>query len=84
MVLLVSPAAMAQATKEAPNASEEDTDEASPTVIVSTSKIEQLLGHVTYLMRAVGQPEFGGLATMTVNQYSRGLDRSRPLALPLL
>ncbi len=52
-----------------------------PTLIVSTSKIEQLMASVTYLLRAVNQPEIGGLATMTVNQYSQGLDRTRPFGV---
>lgn len=52
-----------------------------PTLIVSTSKIEQLLANVTYLLRAVNQPEIGGIATMTVNGYSQGLDRSRPIGV---
>ena len=52
-----------------------------PVVVVSTSKIEQLLANVTYLLRAVNQPEIGGMATMTVNQFSRGLDRTRPIGV---
>jgi hypothetical protein len=52
-----------------------------PTLVVSTSKIEQLMANVSYLLRSAGQPEIGGLATMTVNQYSQGLDRSRPIGV---
>lgn len=81
MVLLISSVSMAQATATASSDSDTDTDEATPTLVVSTSKVEQFLGHVTYLMRAAGQPEFGGMATMMVNQYSRGLDRTRPIGV---
>ncbi len=52
-----------------------------PMLVVSTNKIEQLMANVTYLLRAVNQPEIGGMATMTVNQFSRGLDRSRPIGV---
>jgi len=52
-----------------------------PTLIISTSKIEQLMANATYLLRAVNQPEIGGMATMMVNQFSKGLDRSRPIGV---
>ncbi len=50
-----------------------------PTIVVSTSKVERLLQNVSYLMRTVGQPEMGGMVTLAVNQYSQGVDRSRPI-----
>ena len=52
-----------------------------PTLIVSTSKIDQLMSNMTYLMRAVNQPEIGGMVTMTVNGFSKGLDRNRPIGV---
>ncbi len=52
-----------------------------PTIVLSTSKLEQLMSHVTYILRAVNQPELGGMAMMLANQYTRGLDRDRPIGV---
>ncbi len=75
--LLISPIAPTFAQDRSPA----EVAVGQPTLIVSTSKIEQLMANVTYLLRAVNQPEIGGLATMTVNQFSQGLDRSRPIGV---
>jgi hypothetical protein len=56
---------------------------ASPVVVISTGKLDRLVSHISYLMRAVNQPEVGGLVSLMVNQYSRGLDKSRPAAVTL-
>jgi len=73
----------AQGTAVAPSQnSESETGEAdSPTLVVSTSKLDQLMPHVSYLMRAVNQPEFSGLANMMVTQYTQGMDKTRPIGV---
>ncbi len=52
-----------------------------PAVLIATSKVERFLSRILYLMRAVEQNEIGGMASMMVNMYSRGLDRNRPVAV---
>jgi hypothetical protein len=54
-----------------------------PTVLIATSNVERFLSRVLYLMRAVEQNEIGGMASMMVNMYSRGLDRNRPIAVAM-
>ncbi len=73
----------AQATALAPATSAAGSDDSSdsPTLVVSTSKLDQLMPHVSYLMRAVNQPEFSGLANMMVNSYTQGMDKTRPIGV---
>jgi len=76
----------AQGTALAPKTSgESDTDGSdSPTLVVSTSKLDQLLPHISYLMRAVNQPELSGLANMMVSNYTQGMDKTRPLGVAVI
>jgi hypothetical protein len=73
----------AQATALAPATSAAGSKDSvdSPTLVVSTSKLDQLMPHITYLMRAVNQPEFSGLASMIVNSYTQGMDKTRPIGV---
>jgi hypothetical protein len=54
-----------------------------PAILISTSNIERFLTRILYLMRTVEQNEVGGMASMMVNMYSRGLDRNRPVAVAM-
>jgi hypothetical protein len=46
--------------------------------VVSIAPLDKLLQNISYLTRAVGVPEFGGIANMMTRQYTQGLDGSRP------
>lgn len=50
-----------------------------PIAIVSISPLDRMLQDTSFLLRAANVPEMGGLVTMMANQYSQGIDRSRPL-----
>lgn len=80
-VLLLISTLLAMGGSIAQDRSTATTAVGQPTLIISTSKVEQLMASVTYLLRAVNQPEIGGMATMFVNNFSRGLDRSRPMGV---
>ncbi len=53
-----------------------------PTAIVSLTSLEKLIPDLVYLTRITGQPPMiGGMLTMSVNQYTQGVDRTRPIGM---
>ncbi len=81
LVLACSP--LQAQEKASPGAPVVQTPASSPFLLFSTSKLDQLVSHVSYLMRAVNQPEIGGMVSIMVTQYSRGLDRDRPIGVAM-
>jgi hypothetical protein len=54
-----------------------------PAALLSITSLDRLLGDVSYMLRACNVPEVGGLVSVMANQYTQGLDRTRPLGLVL-
>lgn len=52
-----------------------------PVGIVSIAPLDRLLQETSYLLRACNVPEIGGLVSIMANQYTQGLDRSKPLGV---
>ena len=52
-----------------------------PVAMLSITNLDRLLGDAAYMLRACNVPEVGGLVTVMANQYTQGLDRTRPLGL---
>lgn len=52
-----------------------------PVAMLSITNLDRLLGDTTYMLRACNVPEVGGLVSVMANQYTQGLDRTRPLGL---
>lgn len=52
-----------------------------PIAVLSITNLERLLSDVSYILRACNVPEVGGLVSVMANQYTQGLDRTRPLGL---
>ena len=52
-----------------------------PVGIVSIAPLDRLLQDTSYLLRAVNVPEVGGLVSLMANQYTQGLDRSKPIGV---
>lgn len=50
-----------------------------PVAIVSISPLDRLLSDTSYLLRACNIPEMSGLVTVMANQYTQGIDRTKPL-----
>ena len=52
-----------------------------PVAVLSITNLDRLLSDVSYMLRACNVPEVGGLVSVMANQYTQGLDRTRPLGL---
>ncbi len=57
------------------------TKAAAPVAMLSITNLDRLLSDTTYMLRACNVPEVGGLVSVMANQYTQGLDRTRPLGL---
>ena len=53
----------------------------SPALVLSVGNPDRLLGDVSYLTRAAGLPEIGGLVTVMAGPYLEGLDTKKPAGL---
>lgn len=54
-----------------------------PVAVVSIAPLDQLLQDTSYLLKVSNVPEVGGLVTIMANQYTQGLDRSRPIGVAI-
>ncbi len=54
-----------------------------PIALVSISPLDRLLKDTSYLLKACNVPEIGGLVSIMANQYTQGLDRSKPLGVTI-
>ncbi len=52
-----------------------------PIATISISPLDRLMQDTTYLLRAANVPEIGGIFMMMGNQYTQGIDRSKPLGV---
>ena len=52
-----------------------------PVAIVSISPLDRLLQDTSYLLKACNVPEVGGLVSIMANQYTQGIDRTKPLGV---
>lgn len=52
-----------------------------PVAMLSITNLDRLLSDMSYMLRACNVPEIGGLVSVMANQYTQGLDRTRPLGL---
>ncbi len=52
-----------------------------PVAIVSISPLERLLKDTSYLLKACNVPEVGGLVSIMANQYTQGIDQSKPIGV---
>ncbi len=50
-----------------------------PIALVSIAPVERVLADTSYLLRACNVPEMGGLVNLMVNQYTQGIDTSKPI-----
>ncbi|RMF44125.1 MAG: hypothetical protein D6753_03380 [Planctomycetota bacterium] len=50
-----------------------------PVALISIAPLDGVLNNTSYMLRACNVPEMSGLVTIMANQYSQGLDRSKPL-----
>ncbi len=55
----------------------------APTTVamVAIAPLDRLLQDIAFLLRAANFPEVNGIVSIMVNQYTNGLDRSRPLGV---
>lgn len=54
-----------------------------PVAVVSIAPLDQLLQDTSYLLKVSNVPEVGGLVTIMANQYTQGLDRTRPIGVAI-
>lgn len=54
-----------------------------PVAVVSIAPLDQLLQDTSYLLKVSNVPEVGGLVNIMANQYTQGLDRSRPIGVAI-
>lgn len=47
--------------------------------VVSIAPLDRVLKDTSYLLRASGVPEMGGFVSIMANQYTQGMDRTKPL-----
>lgn len=52
-----------------------------PVAIISISPLDRLLQDTSYLLKVCNVPEVGGLVSIMANQYTQGLDRTKPLGV---
>lgn len=52
-----------------------------PVGIVSIAPLDRLLQDTNYLLKAVSVPEVGGLVSLMANQYTQGMDRTKPIGV---
>lgn len=52
-----------------------------PVAIISISPLDRFLQDTSYLLKACNVPEVGGLVGIMANQYTQGIDRTRPLGV---
>lgn len=52
-----------------------------PVAIVSISPLDRFLQDTSYLLKACNVPEVGGLVSIMANQYTQGIDRTKPLGM---
>lgn len=52
-----------------------------PFATVSISPLDRFMTDTTYLLRACNVPEIGGVFTMMGNQYTQGIDRTKPIGV---
>ncbi|MEO8269050.1 MAG: hypothetical protein ABI557_04980 [Aureliella sp.] len=52
-----------------------------PVAIVSISPLDRLLPDTTYLLKACNVPEIGGMIGIMANQYTQGIDHTKPLGV---
>ncbi len=52
-----------------------------PVAVVSIAPLDRLMQDFTYLARSCGAATFAGVGKVMVEQYTEGLDRSRPLGI---
>ncbi len=52
-----------------------------PVAIISISPLDRFLQNTSYVLKAANVPEVGGLVSIMANQYTQGLDRTRPLGV---
>lgn len=52
-----------------------------PVAIVSITPLERLLADISYMLRATNFPEVGGIFSLMTNQYTQGIDRTKPLGV---
>ncbi len=54
-----------------------------PVAIVSISPLDRLLQDTSYLLKACNVPEVGGLVSIMANQYTQGVDKSKPIGVSI-
>jgi hypothetical protein len=54
-----------------------------PIAMVSISPLDRLLQDTSFVLKACNVPEIGGLVSIMANQYTQGLDRSKPLGVTI-
>ncbi len=52
-----------------------------PIAIVSISPLERLLPDITYLLKSANVPEVSGFFGLFANQYTQGIDKTKPLGV---
>ncbi len=52
-----------------------------PVAIISISPLDRFLEDTSYLLKACNVPEVGGLVGIMANQYTQGIDRTKPLGV---
>jgi hypothetical protein len=75
--------AFCQTATETQETTESDEGEATPAIVVSTAQLEDLVPHLSYLMRACNQAEMSGMVSLVVNQYTQGMDLTKPAGVAM-
>ncbi len=79
-VVCVAMSSLAFAQEQQSSGSEVGVDQ--PTAVVAINSLDKFLPDLMYLIKASGQPPMiGGMISMSVNQYSQGIDRTRPIGV---
>ena len=81
LCLAASGLAQAQERQSASPSAAQEAAVQKPALVVSVGGLNKLIPDVMYLMRAVGQPAAGGIASMMTNQFTAGVDRDRPMGV---
>ena len=55
--------------------------QAKPVLVISISGVEALLSDIAYITEAAGMADFGRMAAMMSEPYTKGIDKTRPVGI---
>jgi hypothetical protein len=70
-----------QGTKSSAAETKIDDSEDTSVVTVALAPLDTLLPNIQHMLRTAGAGAMGGVVSTTINQYAKGLDRTRPIGV---